>query len=135
MNGEQYKPSQRDLERFAEILHQTGDCVLAFRAIRPTGRLDVAQRRGPQLAGLPEVQTIVEELRVKPESLSDDERMMHHALSLADDQELSPRERLTAMSTYARLKKSVEHKEHAPGGFAPELRAFLQEQGIVIDGM
>jgi len=87
------------------------------------------------LAELPEVRAILEELRGMPDSLSDDQRMMHHALSLADDPDLSPRERLTAMSTYAKLKKSVEHKQHDPSGFAPELRAFLSDQGVAVDGL
>lgn len=129
------KPNARDLGRFVEVLHQTGDCVLAYRAMRPTGRLEVAERRAPELAALSEVQVMLEELAAAPEALADDERMRAHALSLADDPDLTPRERLEAIKTYDRLRKSVSVGGERRGGFAPELRAFLTEQGVVIDGL
>ena len=129
------KPAAKDLRRFAEVLHKTDDAILAYRAMRPNGRIEVAERQAPRIAALPEVAVMVAELKKAPDGLTDDERMAHHALALADDAELSPRERLEAMKTYDRLRKSigVQKDSRATGGFCPELRAFLSDQGISVE--
>lgn len=129
-------PTDRNLRRFVEVLHQTGDAPLAYMAMRPHGRRETAEKRGPELAAHPKVNQMLEDLEGMPEGMSDDERMAHHALSLADDEELSPRERLQAMQTYSKLKRAAaaekQNRDDARG-WAPELVAFLEDQGVEID--
>ncbi len=129
------KPKPADLKRFAEILHRTEDPVLAYLAMRPNGRRDVAERQGPKIAALPDVELLLADLRKGPEApegLSDDARMMHHALALADNRDLSPQERLKAMTVYKSLKRSLEADRERSGEFGAELAAFLREEGIPV---
>lgn len=132
---ESRKPRADELRRFAEVYRQTGDSVLAYLAVRPNGRRDVAEKRGPRFVEMPEVQTILAELKRKadmPEGLADDQRLMRHALTLADNAELSPRERLAAIQTYSKLQRAHSGGQETGRGFSEELQAFLTDCGIRI---